>query len=90
MRRGSRIAGDRRIVDFEIIGEVRGVELIASGQSIRVYDRLVREFGPGAWRKLKGFAMVRFSDGSVLEAEVHWYEAHGLGKRKLKIKRIVE
>jgi hypothetical protein len=74
-------------VDFKILGEIRGVETIAAGRRIRIIDRLNREFGRGNWRKLKGLALVRLSSGRVVEAELHWYEAHGIGKRKLKIKR---
>ena len=72
---------------FEVIGEIRRIETIASGHGIRVLDRLVREFGRGNWRKLKGFATVRLDNGRVVDVELHWYEAHGVGKRKLKIKR---
>jgi hypothetical protein len=76
-------------VEFEVIGPIRGIETIASGRGIRILDRLVRLFGPGNWRKLKGVATVRLDDGQTLEAEVHWYEAHGIGKRKMKIKRFI-
>jgi hypothetical protein len=72
---------------FEIIGELRDVETIASGRGIRVYSRLVRQFGRGKWRKMKGFATIRLPDGKVVDAELHWYEAHGIGKRGLKLKR---
>ncbi len=72
---------------FEVLGEIRQIETIASGHGIRVLDRLVREFGRGNWRKLKGFATVRLDNGRVVDVELHWYEAHGIGKRKLKIKR---
>jgi hypothetical protein len=74
-------------VPFEVIGEIRGVETIASGRNIRVYSRLVRQFGRGNWRKVKGFATIRLGNGRVVDAELHWYEAHGIGKRQLKIKR---
>ena len=76
-------------MDFEILGEIRAVETIAAGHGIRIIDRLNREFGRGHWRKLKGIAVVRLASGRVVEAELHWYEAHGIGKRKLKIKRYV-
>jgi len=76
-------------VDFEILGEIRAVETIAAGGGIRIIDRLNREFGRGHWRKLKGIALVKLASGRVVEAELHWYEAHGIGKRKLKIKRYV-
>ncbi len=76
--------------DFEIIGEIRATETIATGHGIRILDRLNREYGRGNWRKLKGFALVRLSDGTTAEAEVHWFEAHGIGKRRIKIKRLTE
>jgi hypothetical protein len=71
---------------LEVIGEIRGVETIASGRGIRIYSRLVRRFGKAKWRKVKGFATVRLENGKVVDAELHWYEAHGIGKRGLKIK----
>jgi len=74
-------------VPFEIIGETRNVETIASGRGIRIYSRLVRRFGKGKWRKMKGFATIRLANGRVVDAELHWYEAHGIGKRGVKIKR---
>jgi len=63
--------------------------VIAAGLSIREIRRLRRAFGRGRWRKLKGYACVRLSTGRICWAEVHWYEAHGLGRKLLKIKRIV-
>jgi len=74
-------------VHFEILGEIRHVETIAVGRGIRILDRLNRDFGRGNWRKLKGIATVRLANGRVVDAELHWYEAHGIGKRKMKIKR---
>ncbi len=74
---------------FEIIGEVTGIETIAVGSSIREVARLRKVYGAGRWRKLKRIAVIRLSDGTVCEAEVHWYEAHGIGKREIKIKRVV-
>lgn len=74
-------------MQFEIVGEIREVETMASGHGIRVHSRLVREFGRGNWRKMKGFATIRLASGRVVDAELHWYEAHGVGKRRLKIKR---
>lgn len=73
--------------DFEIVGEITAIETIAINTSIREVKQLRKMFGRGRWRKLKGVAMVRLPDGAELRAEVHWYEAHGIGKRKLKIKR---
>lgn len=75
---------------FEIVGEVRDVEVIATGSSVRVRALLRAEFGAGRWRKLKGTATVRLRDGTTWRAELHWYEAHGVGRRKLKLKRFLE
>ena len=75
---------------FEIIGEIRAIETIASGHGVKILARLIRIYGRGNWRKLKGLATVRFENGTIAEAEVHWFEAHGIGKRRMKVKRIVE
>jgi hypothetical protein len=75
---------------FEIAGEIRSVETIATGRGIHILDRLNREHGKGNWRKLKGFATVRLPDGMLAEAEIHWFEAHGIGKRRMKIKRLIQ
>jgi hypothetical protein len=72
---------------FEIIGNITEVERIASGPSIREIARLRKQYGAGRWRKLKGVATVRLANGRIRTVELHWYEAHGLGKRKIKIKR---
>jgi hypothetical protein len=72
---------------FEVIGEIQDIEIIAVGGSIRDRARLRKQFGPGRWRKLKGIATVRLFDGRIKKAEIHWYEAHGIGKVKFKIKR---
>ena len=74
---------------FEILGDIRDIEIIASGHGIRDLAILTKRFGRGNWRKLKGFALVRFANGTVAEAEVHWYEAHGIGKRWTKVKRVI-
>ena len=76
--------------DFEIIGEITDIETIAINTSIREVRRLRKMFGRGRWRKLKGVATVRLPDGVKRRAEIHWYEAHGIGKRKLKIKRYLD
>jgi hypothetical protein len=76
-------------VKFEVVGAIRATETIAAGRGIDILPRLVRLYGRGNWRKLKGFATVRFDDGTIAEAEVHWFEAHGIGKRKMKIKRLL-
>jgi hypothetical protein len=67
-------------MDFEVIGAITDIETIAIGNSIRELRRLRKTYGLGRWRKRKGWARVRFSDGSVAYAEVHWYEAHGIGR----------
>ena len=79
----------RSTVKFEIRGEISNVETIAVGHGIRDLAVLTKLFGRGNWRKLKGFAVVTFANGTVAEAEVHWYEAHGIGKRWVKVKRIL-
>ena len=71
---------------FELIGEISNVETIAIGHGIRDLGRLRRQFGAGRWRKLKGTATVRLRTGEIRSAEIHWYEAHGIGRRRVKIK----
>ena len=75
---------------FEIIGEIEEIETMAIGGSIHDIMRLQKQFGRGRWRKLKGSAKVRLQTGRILRAELHWYEAHGIGKRKMKIKRFLD
>lgn len=75
---------------FEIIGELSEIERIARGPSIRERARLRKQFGPGHWRKLKGVATVRLANGRIRTVELHWYEAHGIGRKKLKIKRYLD
>jgi hypothetical protein len=77
-------------VDFEILGEISTIERIALGSSIREVGRLRRIYGQGRWRKLKGVATIRLADRHVERAEIHWYEAHGLGRKELKIKRFLD
>ena len=74
---------------FEIIGEIDNIEVIAVGGKIRDIMRLRKKYGKGRWRKLKGTASVRLQTGRTVKAEVHWYEAHGVGKIKMKIKKIL-
>jgi hypothetical protein len=76
-------------VYFEIIGELTAVETIAVGSGIRELARLRKLYGRGRWRKRKGVARVRLSGGDIVLAELHWYEATGIGKREFKIKRFV-
>ncbi len=75
---------------FEVIGDITDIELIATGPSIRILPLLRRRYGRGRWRKLKGKALVRIVDGTVRRAELHWFEAHGIGKRKMRSKRFLD
>ena len=76
-------------VYFEIIGELSALETIAAGSGIRELARLRKLYGRGRWRKRKGVARIRLSDGDIVLAELHWYEATGIGKREFKIKRFL-
>ena len=75
---------------FTVIGPIRDIEIIASGTSVRIRSFLRKAYGQGRWRKLKGVATVRLPNGAERKVEVHWYEAHGIGKRDLKIKRYLD
>ncbi|MFO7902592.1 MAG: hypothetical protein ACQESR_06450 [Planctomycetota bacterium] len=75
---------------FEIIGEIRNVETIAAGRGIRTLAQVRKRYGRGRWRKLKGEASVRLASGRIRRAEVHWYEAHGVGKKGFKMKRFLD
>jgi hypothetical protein len=77
-------------MDFEIVGDITGIETIAAGSGIRDVKRLRKSYGKGRWRKLKGIARVRLVSGRVRLAELHWYEAHGIGKREVKRKRYLD
>jgi hypothetical protein len=77
------------VKDFEVIGEIIDVETIAAGRSIYVLKRLKRFYGAGRWRKLKGVAKVKLPDGAICRAELHWYESGGIGRKEVKIKRIL-
>jgi hypothetical protein len=76
-------------VDFEIVAQLRDVETIAIGRSIRELPRLRKFHGRGRWRKMKGVATIRLPSGRIVEAELHWYEAHGIGRKEFKIKRLL-
>jgi hypothetical protein len=77
-------------MDFHLLGDVGDIELIAANLSIRERKDLKSRFGGRRWRKLKGVALVQFPNGEVRRAEVHWYEAHGVGRRKMKVKGILD
>lgn len=74
---------------FDIVGEIEQVELISRGRGVRELTRLNAAYGAGRWRKLKGIAAVRLPSGETVRAEIHWFEAHGVGMRELKIKRLL-
>ena len=73
-------------MDAEILSAIATIETIAVGNSINDVRRLRRLYGRGRWRKLKGTATVRLTDGRIVTAEVHWYEAHGIGRKEFKVK----
>jgi hypothetical protein len=75
---------------FDIIEEIEGIETIAIGGGIHDIMRLRKQYGPGRWRKLKGIAMIRLQNGNIRKAELHWYEAHGIGRKKTKIKKLLD
>ena len=75
---------------FELVGEIEDMATIATGRGIRDLARLRRRHGPGRWRKRKGVARIRLRSGRIRRAELHWYEAHGVGRVKMKIKRFLD
>lgn len=74
---------------FEIIGEIENIETIAAGRGMQIRRYLERAHGRGRWRKMKGVATARLADGMIVEAEIHWFEAHGIGRKDFKIKRLI-
>jgi hypothetical protein len=78
------------VIIFELIGKIENIELIASGSGIYDVARLRKMYGRGRWRKLKGIARIRLTDGSEYDAELHWYEAHGIGKKEMKVKQLLD
>ena len=75
---------------FEVVGEVSEIEIIATGRGIRTLRLLRKRYGGRNWRKVKGMATVRLASGALRRAELHWYQAHGVGRKVLKIKRFVD
>ena len=75
---------------FEIVGDISSVETIATSSGIREIKRLRKSYGRGRWRKRKGVAEIRLQDGTTVRAEIHWYEATGIGRREFKIKRFLD
>jgi hypothetical protein len=77
------------MIQLEILGEISDIETIAEGRGVYIRRYLERTYGTGRWRKMKGLATVQLSDGSIFEAEIHWFEAHGIGRKDFKIKRVI-
>jgi hypothetical protein len=77
-------------VTFELVSEIEAIETIAVGSGVRVRSFLRRVYGDGRWRKRKGIATVRLANGNLRRVELHWYEAHGIGRRDIKIKKYVD
>jgi hypothetical protein len=77
------------VTGFKLRTQITNVEVIAIGRKLRLRAKLRRLYGKGRWRKLKGRAIVELADGAVVEAELHWYEAHGIGRVGMKIKRLL-
>jgi hypothetical protein len=75
---------------FSIISDITDIEIIAAGSAIRDIARLRKQYGQGRWRKLKGIALIRLANGHIRQAELHWYEAHGIGRKELKRKRYLD
>jgi len=73
--------------DFEILGPIRSIQVIAAGRGVKIKRRLRRSRGGSRWRKMKGFALIREYNGDIYEAEIHWFEAHGVGRCDWKIKK---
>ena len=77
-------------MEFELVGDITQIETIATGKAIRDLFRLRRLYGKGRWRKRKGVALIRLRSGTIRKAELHWYEAHGIGKKELKRKKYLD
>ena len=75
---------------FEVVGEIQDIETIAAGPNVKARAFLRKTYGRGRWRKRKGIGMVRLPNGKLRRVELHWYEAHGIGKRDLKIKNYLD
>ena len=77
-------------MDFEIVGNIEAIETIAVGSKIRVLAYLQKVHGRGRWRKLKGIASIRIPNGQIRRVELHWYEAHGIGRKDMKVKKYLD
>ena len=78
------------MTSFEIVSEITDIENIAVGRSLKERARLRKQYGAGRWRKVKGIAMIRLRTGRIRKAELHWYDAHGIGKKEIKRKRYLD
>ena len=77
-------------MNFELVGRITNIEVIASGSAVRLRRYLRKAYGGRRWRKMKGIARVQLPNGALRKVELHWYEAHGIGRKDLKIKRYLE
>jgi hypothetical protein len=77
------------MIQFEIVGEISDIETIAEGRGVYIRRYLERTYGKGRWRKMKGIGTVQLADATICEAEIHWFEAHGIGRKDFKIKRVI-
>ena len=75
--------------EFEILGEIRDIETIAAGRGVYIRRYLERTYGKGRWRKMKCVASVQLAGSTICKAEIHWFEAHGIGRKDFKIKRVI-
>jgi hypothetical protein len=76
-------------MEVEVLGDIADVETIAIGRGVHIRRYLNRVYGRGKWRKMKGVATVRLPEGTVCRAEIHWFEAHGIGRKDFKVKRVI-
>lgn len=77
------------MMELEILGEIKNIETIAIGRGVYIRRYLERTYGKGRWRKMKGVATVRLANGTICEAEIHWFEAYGVGRKDFKIKKVI-
>ena len=77
------------MIQFEILGEISDIETIAEGRGVYIRRYLERTYGKGRRRKMKGIGTVKLADATTCEAEIHWFEAHGIGRKDFKIKRVI-
>ena len=78
------------LMNFDILDQITEIEIIAKGPGIREISRLRKLYGHGNWKKMKGLARIQLSSGRIRFAELHWYEAHGIGKKEIKRKKYLD